>query len=323
MPPELAGILDLNLSWKRVKHDVRSNRVFIKHPYEILLIEQDLEIWLSRIRQSIEEDSFSPSPAPICEIPKPCSGIRPASHVCMRDRVIYAACIEAIYLSIYDNLKWSQGTIDFNYQLLPPGKKSKSWFKSKFAWKDFNNDTKSKINEGYEYIIIADICGYYENINLEILLCELQDSSFPKELVTLLRKCLMKWADQNSGKGIPQGYSASDILGKLYLNYIDYHLHEEGVIHTRWVDDFRIFCKSLAQARQIVMFLTGLLRERGLNLQSAKTEICKSEKILSKIHAIEDKLKPLVELYTQKALSLVADEDDPYMPIYRIDKVFS
>ncbi|NJK36154.1 MAG: hypothetical protein HC919_15125 [Oscillatoriales cyanobacterium SM2_2_1] len=323
MSSELANILDLSLGWKRVKRDVTSNRVFIKHPYEILLIEQDLESWLNKIRQSMEENSFSPSPAPICEIPKPRSGIRPGSHICMRDRVVYAACIEAIYSSIYDNLTWSQGKIDFSYQLLPPEKKSNSWFKSKFAWKDFNDDTKSKIDKGDEYIVVADICGYYENINLEILLCELQDISSQKELVTVLRKCLMKWADQNSGKGIPQGYSASDILGKLYLNYIDYHLYEEGLIHTSWVDDFRIFCTSLSQARQVVMFLTGLLRERGLNLQSAKTEICKSEKLLSKIHALEDRLKPLVKLYTQKALSLVAEEDNPYMPMYRIDRVFS
>lgn len=322
MSSELANILDLNLAWKRAKRDTTRNRVFIKHPYEIVLIEQDLEYWLTTIHSSIEKANFSPSPAPICEIPKPRSGIRPGSHVCMRDRVIYAACIDAIYPSIYNNLKWSQGTIDFNYQLLPPEKKGSSWFKSKFAWKDFNDDTKRKIDKGYEYIIVADICGYYENINLEILLCELQDSSAQKEIVTLMRKCLMKWADQNSGKGIPQGYSASDILGKLYLNYIDYHLFEEGIVHTRWVDDFRIFCKSLSQARQTVMFLTGLLRERGLNLQSAKTEICRSDKVLIKIDAVEDKLKPLVELYTKKALSLVANEEDPYMPMYRIDKVF-
>jgi len=322
MSVTLGNLLDLKLGWKRSKRDIERDRVFIKHPYEVHLIEQDLEGWLNKLKTVVQEGNFTPSPAVICEIPKPRSGIRPGSHISMQDRVIYAACVEAAYPLIYEKLEWSQGTIDYNYQLLSPNKKGNSWFKSKFAWKDFNEDTRKKIMSGFDYIVLADICGYYENINIDFLLSEIVNCSLPKEVSSLLLKCLKKWSFQNSSKGIPQGYSASDILGKLYLNYVDYHIHSQGIAHARWVDDFRIFCKSLSEARQIVMLLTSLLRERGLNLQSAKTEICKSDEVLNKINAIEDKLRPLVQNLTNKAKGLVEDEADPYMPMYRVDKVF-
>lgn len=322
MSAELVELLDLDLAWKRAKRDIERDRIFIKNPYEAHLIEQDLKGWLSKLAKMVEENRFTPSPAIICEIPKPRSGIRPGAHLSIQDRVIYAACIEVVYSLIYENLKWSQGVIDYNYQLLPPNRRSKSWFKSKFAWKDFNDDTKKKVDEGFKYIVVADICGYYENVDLQILRGDLQDGSIPQEPLSLLFNCLKKWSDQNSSKGIPQGHSASDILGKLYLNYVDHHLTAEGIVHIRWVDDFRIFCTSLAHARQVVMLLTCLLRERGLNLQSAKTEICKSHEVLNKINALENKLHPLVEEFTNKALSLAENEGDPYMPMYRIDEIF-
>lgn len=169
MAQKLTEILDLNLAWKRVKRDIERNRVFVKHPYEILLIEQDLEGWLNNLNLFLEENKeniFTPSSASICEIPKPKSGIRPGAHLVMEDRIVYAACVEAAYTSIYKTLEWSQGCIDYNY--------------------------------------------------------------------------------------------------------IDYHFHSEGIIHTRWVDDFRIFCRSLPEARQIIVFLTHLLRERP------KFAVCKN-----------------------------------------------
>lgn len=58
-------------------------------------------------------------------------------------------------------------------------------------------------------------------------------------------------------------------------------------------------------------------------MQSAKTEIYEASKFLDKLNQLENKLKPLIEKLTNKALTLVANEEDPYMPMYRIDKIFS
>jgi len=75
------------------------------------------------------------------------------------------------------------------------------------------------------------------------------------------------------GKGIPQSIGASHILGKLYLNGIDLAINNKGFKMLRYVDDIRIFCSSKIEAKQALMYLSQLMRERGLNLQSAKTKI--------------------------------------------------
>ena len=80
---------------------------------------------------------------------------------------------------------------------------------------------------------------------------------------------LNRWA-QPRAKGIPQGFSASDILAKIYLNPIDRALRNGGFTHLRYVDDIRIFCKSRLEAKRGLLLLNDLMRKRGLNLQSAK-----------------------------------------------------
>ena len=43
MSDELAALLDLKLAWRRVKADIYElKRVFVRHPYEVNLVEQDL-----------------------------------------------------------------------------------------------------------------------------------------------------------------------------------------------------------------------------------------------------------------------------------------
>lgn len=323
MTSQLADLLDFELAWKRVKRDITRPRVFINHPYEITLIEENLEEWLSNLASSVREGNYNPSPALICEVPKPGAAIRPGAHLKPEDQVMFAASIEAAYKSIFETLAWSQGTVDYNYQLLSPEIQANSWFKSKFAWPDFNTDTKTKIEAGTSYVVMTDICGYYENINLGLLISDLRSLNVPGSVANSIYNSLKMWSDPTSGEGIPQGHSPSDILGKLYLDYVDRHLQSEGVVHTRWVDDFRIFCSSLTEARQAIMLLTRLLRERGLNLQSAKTKIYRANQALDKVSEVENKLRPLVERLREKAFTLIVEDTDPYLPIYRIDEIFA
>ena len=69
-----------------------------------------------------------------------------------------------------------------------------------------------------------------------------------RHVVALLSTCLNRWSSGN-GRGIPQGISASDILGKVYLNSIDLALRELGFVHLRYVDDIRIFCQNEVEAK--------------------------------------------------------------------------
>jgi hypothetical protein len=113
------------------------------------------------------------------------------------------------------------------------------------------------------------------------------------EAARLLSACLHRWAGLR-GKGIPQGYSASDILAKLYLDPIDHNLRNAGFTHLRHGDDIRIFCRDLQEAKQALLQLSDLLRVRGLNVQSAKTRVYRSDEVL---HLI-DGVGPVLERIT-------------------------
>ena len=79
----------------------------------------------------------------------------------------------------------------------------------------------------------------------------------PEEAAKLLSACLNRWAEPR-GKGIPQGRrSASDILAKLYLDSIDHNLRNEGFSHLRYVDDIRIFCGDIREAKRAVLKLSS------------------------------------------------------------------
>jgi hypothetical protein len=104
-------------------------------------------------------------------------------------------------------------------------------------------------------------------------------------MLNLLMSLLNRWA-QPRAKGIPQGFSASDILAKIYLNPIDRALRNGGFTHLRYVDDIRIFCKSRLEAKRGLLLLNDLMRKRGLNLQSAKTIILRADEASYEIDGV-------------------------------------
>ena len=108
--------------------------------------------------------------------------------------------------------------------------------------------------------------------------------------------CLLnRWAVP-CGKGIPQGYSSSDILAKIYLDPVDRGMVNAGFKHLRYVDDIRVFCRTSLEAKQALLKLNDLVRRRGLNLQSAKTRIIKASDARIEI----DGVSPLIQTISQQ-----------------------
>jgi Reverse transcriptase (RNA-dependent DNA polymerase) len=108
--------------------------------------------------------------------------------------------------------------------------------------------------------------------------------------VDQLSACLNRWAHIR-GRSVPQGHSAGDILAKLYLHPVDLILRDLGFRHLRFVDDFRIFCRTRAEGMRALLELTRQLRLRGLVLNSAKSQILIANKARRKI----DGTIPIIE----------------------------
>lgn len=318
MTEHLAATLDLRLAWQRVKWDITNSRAFVRNPYEIDLVEADLDGWLSNLTQEIE-NGFNPSAATIAEVPKGGGAVRPGALLNLEDKVVYAACVGTALPAIYSTLEWSQGEVDFSYQISKEHHRPE-WMKSAFpAWASFRERSLQKIQQGATHVVVTDITGFYENIDIGTLISDLRQIGIDIEVVNLLSACLNRWT-LGHGRGLPQGNSSSDILAKLYLNSIDLLIKEHDFIHLRYVDDMRIFCAGEVEAKSGLLTLTQLLRRRGLNLQSAKTKILSSGEASEKIEAVIPVLQGVQEEFIRTVVQQ-AGYEGPYITIAEADRL--
>ncbi len=197
---------------------------------------------------------------------------------------------------------------------------------SNFIYKDINLSKDNKDNSFAKH--------FREHINENI------NNNIKSEndviWAALLSDCLNRWA-QPRGKGIPQGYTAADILAKLYLTSVDINLRNEGFDHLRYVDDIRVFCRTHRDAQQALLLLTELLRSRGLNIQSAKTSICEAREAALKIDGVspiiggihDELLEEIREQFVDGGYGTVSDlerltaQDPEHPPIEVLERAFA
>ena len=284
--------LDTFLAWRRVKADLQERNFVNTSLYHKIVDFHNAE-WLEKLKNDFEDGTYYPTSMEIIEVPKGNGLIRPGSLLLLEDNIFYAALVQECYPHIIKKIEWAQNTVDFSNIPNRPRDQNSELFGDKFeAWKQFREKTLSLLHREYRYVIVTDITGFFENIDLSILLSELKACDVETFVIENLRRCLNRWS-QLPGRGIPQGNSSSDLLAKLYLNNVDQGMANEGFCFIRYVDDIRIFCKTETEAKNALKELTRLLRRRGLNLQSAKTKILSAETLVKEIETTQKVINDL------------------------------
>jgi hypothetical protein len=318
MAESLEMLLDLDTAWKRLKRE-GPHRGFVRHPFELALTELDLPAWLEAIRQDLRTGRYAPGAVTICDAPKGKGAVRPGGILSLRDRLVFIAAVGACFPAIHKAISAWPELVDHAYTLARRPDEIE-WLTDPFkAWQRFRERSLAELDKGATHAVIADITAYYENIDLPTLISDLIATGAPKSVVDLLSNCLNRWAQVNS-RGIPQGHSASDILGKLYLNRVDRALRDRGYLHYRYVDDFRIFAKDHATAKRSLVELTRLLRRRGLNIQSSKSAIHIAHDARKKIDGITPTIEPVRDRYVKELADTL---DVPYATIADLEKLMS
>ncbi|MEZ4414853.1 MAG: RNA-directed DNA polymerase [Gemmatimonadota bacterium] len=275
-----------------MKADLKHRRAFLTHPFQVDLVEAGLDEWLEQLRDDIAADRYIPSACGMVAAPKPHGAIRPGADLAIQDQVVYSALLQLVRGEVQPALEWADPPPDYAYRLLTDHTR-RDWFQPYFPrWKAFDADSLELIRGGREIVVTADIAGYYELIDLSTLRSDLNALGVDREALRLLETSLHRWA-RVPRRGIPQGFSPSDILGKLYLNAVDRAMADEGFVHRRWVDDFRVFCEDEREARRALLRLTGLLGSRGLVVQSAKTRIRSAADARARFHQVHGVLEPI------------------------------
>lgn len=312
MPP----VLDLKTGLSRARHDVVRERVFVTNPFELSIIDVAEAEWIEELSQRVAAGTSIPGPIQICDVPKPGHCVRPGAILRIDDAAVYAALGYEVQNAVYDKMQASTRH-DYAYTMLPPKEGSQLFESYYLGWKRFSADSIANIDSGASVVVTADIAGYYEHIDLAILMSDLLSLGVANDVVSLLSKILNTWS-QPSGRGLPQGHNASDLLAKIYLMVADNTLRGDGLKHVRFVDDFRIFCGDIGEAREAVRILTRVLRSRGLSLQTAKLKLIAADDARVSFRGVQPMLDSMAQKYRARLEELLASAN-PYMMLEDVE----
>jgi hypothetical protein len=197
MSERLARMLNLELAWQRVKFD-RPDRIFVTNPYLTELVELDLAGFLRGIREQITR-GYTPSRSVTCPVPKGKWQVRPGVYMRLADELIFNALVGSVFQNIIRRLQWSQGDPDIAYQL-DNLSTAVRWVKRGFLiWKEWREKSLEKLQTA-EFVLIADIAAFYENVDLSRISSDLRSVNMDDEAATLLSSCLNRWAEPRGPK---------------------------------------------------------------------------------------------------------------------------
>ncbi len=219
---------DLEKAFQRLKND-RPRRSFVEYPSLISFANHDKALWMEELIEGVSK-GFNPHVTKMCWAPKAHSLVRPGNILHFKDEIVFNLIVDKIFRGIFiSNKKYAD--LDFGYQLNDPGKTN--WIKESFrCWKEFQEKSVKLIDGENAYMVISDITGFYENISISMLISRLREICGASPELNLLSRCLHTWTHREN-VGIPQGYSASDILAKIFANQLDSQLINSDSIHLR------------------------------------------------------------------------------------------
>lgn len=217
---------------------------------------------LGKLRKQIADDTYKPDPLLRIELPRPGKTPRLLAVPTVRDRILQTA-VAQILIPILDPLFEEES---FAYR---PGRSVQDAIKAIVTAR----------NEGFEYVVDADITAFFDNIPHEELLATLKDVLPDDSLLPLLTSWLNAPIKTANGferrlAGVPQGSPISPLLSNLYLDAFDEALAgDERRRLIRYADDFVIFSKDNAGAEIALEEASLWLSGAGLAINFDKTRI--------------------------------------------------
>lgn len=205
-------------------------------------------------------------------VPKPSGGYRVAVQLDPLDTLTYTAMVYEAAELIDKYRTPLEEKVACSYRVQTDAKGQ--LFRPTNGWDDYQSKSQELADTGdYEYVLTADIADFYNQISHHRVRNALEAAGVSPDRASSLESFLMSLTGGQS-RGIPVGPSGSILLAEACLADVDMFLLRERYVHTRYVDDFRIFCASRAQAFQALHDLCEYLyTAHRLALQSSKTGI--------------------------------------------------
>jgi RNA-directed DNA polymerase len=224
--------------------------------------ERHLEQNLDKLSCQLREDSYQPQAVRRVWIPKPGSAEkRPLGIPAVRDRVVQAAMLHVLE-PIFER--------DFARQSYG--------FRPKRGCKDALRRVQQLLQEGYHWVVDADLKSYFDTIPHDQLVERVQEKVADGKVIEVLKAYLTQdvmetaasWTPQG---GTPQGAVISPLLSNIYLDPLDHQMEQSGIHMVRYADDFVVLCRSQIEAEQVLDRLRQWTTQAGLSLHPVKTRI--------------------------------------------------
>ena len=282
-----------DLDWKRAYRRVLQNSYsdFVPLRTEYWLLSKNCLEYINRAKELLQQDHYNPAPLSVIEVPKSDMTTRPAAIAELPDRLIYQALVDKVADIVEPQLQ----AVVFSHRLVSDRSAATMFRDYDASYGAFIQKQKSICETNhFNYVVVADVASYYERIYHHKLVDLLIGLGSPEELVRTLGHLLREWNNGDS-HGIPQGFWSSDYLGNVYLHQVDVAMVMKKHTYLRYVDDMVLFCNSISEARKLLLEISKEIRNLGLGLQAAKTDIIPVQRYQQHITPACDRIKQAAE----------------------------
>lgn len=203
-------------------------------------------------------------------VPKPGGLYRVCKQLDPLDSIVYSSMVYEVAekLERYRVPRGERISCSYRVELNSAGQ----LYRSADGWSDFTEKSK-ELSDGHGWVVVADIVDFYNQIYQHRIRNVLEASGVSSNRARLLERFLSGLSGTAS-RGIPVGPPASIILAEAVLADVDDFLLRKTYAFTRYVDDFRIFCRTERRAVQALHDLYDYLSaSHQLTLNMAKSRI--------------------------------------------------
>ncbi|TSE29547.1 CRISPR-associated endonuclease Cas1 [Tepidimonas taiwanensis] len=218
---------------------------------------------LQTLRDHVRRGEYRPQPLLQWAIPKANGKLRYLAVPTVRDRVLQTAAA----LVLTPLLDRAMEHASYAYR---SGRSVQMAVARVAYWRD----------QGYQWVVDADIEGYFDNIPHGLLLDKLRRTLQDHSLVPLIELWLAATIQPADGsppylltKGVPQGSPISPVLANLYLDDLDEAVLARDMRLVRFADDFVILCRDPAQAQQALELTEATVEALKLRINREKTRL--------------------------------------------------
>ncbi len=251
---------NLEIAWEKVRKNKGCGGVDGQSVEEF---EEDVQKHLDRLHDELRTGKYRPNPVLQHLIPKAGQPgkFRPLGIPTIFDRVCQQAILnrlEGIFDPLFDEAS-------FGYRR---GRSTKDALGK--VWKE--------IEQGYEWIVDADLENFFGTADHEKVMALLHQRIADSRVLELIKSilkagCMVKGQATVTEQGVPQGGCLSPLMSNILLTPFDWEMRRKGYRLTRYSDDWVITCRTKSEAQTALRHAEKVLEKLGVKLHLKKTRI--------------------------------------------------